>query len=296
MAKHYCEICNKEYASYGSLYHHNHKFHANKMDKKSKNTKLKNTKPKNVITYTEPIVCNFCDKEFSRVGNKNKHIKTCKKAIHDKINISKETYENISKMFMLMIDNQKEHKAIPTTMSESIGINNNGNINNTNNTNNTQNTQNIQNNFNINIVPLGNENLSEVLSAKEQLKILKQKYESLEYLIKYIHFNNKYPQFQNIAISNLKDNIAYKYDSNNQDFIAVSKEELLNDLIENRMNDIYDFVNNNDVPEPLGHKVEKLANNMESENYLTTKKQKLKMLIYNGTNEVNGKRKLLLKK
>jgi hypothetical protein len=289
MGKHYCEICDKEYASYGSLYHHNRKFHATKIDKKPKN-KI----PKNEITYNESIICSFCDKHFSRVGNVNKHIKTCKKATHDKINISKETYENISKMFMLMIENQKEHKAIPTTVLESIDINNTGNIAN-GNINNTQNTQNIHNNFNINIVPLGNENLSEVLSAKEQLKILKQKYESLEYLIKYIHFNNKYPQFQNIAISNLKDNIAYKYDSNNKDFIAVSKEELLNDLIENRMNDIYDFVNNNNVSERLEHKLEKLANNLESENYLTTKKQKIKMLIYNGTNEISGRRKLVLK-
>jgi DNA-directed RNA polymerase subunit RPC12/RpoP len=280
MTEYICTLCNKKYASNSSLCHHQRKYH-NK---------------RRIIESKDEPSCQYCNKIFSTSSNRNKHVKICKLAPStDKINISKETYDSISKMFMLMIENQKEQKAIPIILSESIGINNNGNITN-GNINNTQNTQNIQNNFNINIVPLGNENLSEVLSAKEQLKILKQKYESLEYLIKYIHFNNKYPQFQNIAISNLKDNIAYKYDSNNQDFIAVSKEELLNDLIENRMNDIYDFVNNNDVPKQLGNKVEKLANNLESENYLTTKKQKLKMLIYNGTNEVSGKRKLVLKK
>ena len=32
-------------------------------------------------------------------------------------------------------------------------------------------------------------------------------------LIECVHFNDKYPQFKNIAITNLKDNIAYKYDN-----------------------------------------------------------------------------------
>ena len=80
--------------------------------------------------------------------------------------------------------------------------NNNGNIEGNGNPNiggdhnsNIGGDHNSQNNItnNINIVSLGNENLSEVLTTQEKLGILKQKEQALDEIIKYTHFNKKFP-------------------------------------------------------------------------------------------------------
>ena len=109
------------------------------------------------------------------------------------------------------------------------------------------NNQLINNNYNsftnctFNIVQLGNENLVEALSGQEQLKILKKKYQSLNYLIDYIHCNNKFPEFNNVAITNLQNNIAYMYDNNKKQFIATNKDDLIDEIISYRMSDLGEF-------------------------------------------------------
>ena len=97
--------------------------------------------------------------------------------------------------------------------------------------------------INFNLVGFGKEELSDVLSNKEQLKILKKKFKSLPYMIDYVHFNKDYPQYMNFIITSIKNNIAYKYDEKKKQFIAGNKEELLNELIDNRMFDIDTFYN-----------------------------------------------------
>ena len=97
--------------------------------------------------------------------------------------------------------------------------------------------------INFNLVGFGKEEFSEILSNKEQLKILKKKFNSLPYMIDYVHFNKDYPQYMNFIITSIKNNIAYKYDEKKKQFIAGNKEELLNELIDNRMFDIDTFYN-----------------------------------------------------
>ena len=78
------------------------------------------------------------------------------------------------------------------------------------------------NNCVFNIVQLGQEDLVNTLSEKEQLKVLNKKYKSLNYLIDYIHCNDKFPEFNNVAITNLQNNIAYIF-KNKKRFIAKRK-------------------------------------------------------------------------
>ena len=59
----------------------------------------------------------------------------------------------------------------------------------------------------------------------------------LEEIIKIVHCAN-YKQFKNIIITNLKDNIAYKYDNKLKYFITIDKNEVINELIDNRVCDI----------------------------------------------------------
>ena len=60
------------------------------------------------------------------------------------------------------------------------------------------------------------------------------------------------------------------------------------------MNDIHDFCTNNNISDNLYNKIEKLAENMENDEYVLDKKQKMKLIVYNGTGQ-NKKRKLTLK-
>ncbi len=71
-------------------------------------------------------------------------------------------------------------------------------LKNNNNSNNTVNNT-------INIVKFGSENLSEILSENEMLKITEFINSSVNESIKRVHFNNKRPELKNIRIKNLKD-------------------------------------------------------------------------------------------
>jgi hypothetical protein len=81
----YCDICDKYYKSYHSLYNHKRDYH-----KKQKETKI-------VILYFN---CKYCNKKFDRKYNMNRHQKTCKYSeigIYDynnkSINNNKSAYE-----------------------------------------------------------------------------------------------------------------------------------------------------------------------------------------------------------
>jgi predicted DNA-binding protein len=76
---------------------------------------------------------------------------------------------------------------------------------------------------------------------------MKKRYMYLDYLIKYVHFNEKYPQLNNIKITNLRDNIAHKYNDEKKNFITTTKDELISDLINERMHDIKDFTFDEDA-------------------------------------------------
>jgi hypothetical protein len=60
-------------------------------------------------------------------------------------------------------------------------------------------------------------------------------------LVEYAHFNDKYPQFKNILITNTQNNLAYKYDIKKKQFVAINKDDLLEDIVDARMCDINSF-------------------------------------------------------
>ena len=79
---HSCNICNKDYSSYKSLWNHNKKFHNSNVVQKGSNvvfpvvvcgTTLQNNKNQ----------CKFCNKIFNDRSNKYKHEKICKKKINN---------------------------------------------------------------------------------------------------------------------------------------------------------------------------------------------------------------------
>jgi hypothetical protein len=156
-----------------------------------------------------------------------------------------------------------------------------------------------------NIIALGDENLTEVFSKKEKMAILKYKYCSLPgsfrttrlltllkdapQLVEYAHFNDKYPQFKNILITNTQNKLAYKYDIRKKQFIAVDKDELLEDIVDERMCDINSFYE--ELEEELDTKTKeilyKVKDKIENDPaYKELKKQDIKLILYNNRKKV----------
>ena len=72
-----------------------------------------------------------------------------------------------------------------------------------------------------------------ILNPKQ---ILNKKYGSLEESIKKIHFNEEFPEYNNVFITNMRDNLAYVF--NGDKFISIHINEMLNELIDQHTNEI----------------------------------------------------------
>ena len=262
-----CNICNKKYKSKNSLGNHNRKFHI-----KNK-PNISHDKPfyKSDISQNDLYKCQFCNKKYKHFQSRWKHEQKCK-IIYDKNNdilkkenleLKKELEDMKKQMMMLINKNCKMH---PKTLQKINNQLNNCNI------------------TNINIVQFGKEDIINTLTKKEKIKILNNGYQSFNKLIECVHFNDKYPQFKNIAITNLKDNIAYKYHNKDNKFIACKKDELLEDLMDIRTIDLEEILNEN-IETINNVKVSKLKLSIEKlydkNNFYNNKKSDIKLMVYN---------------
>lgn len=227
-----CKYCDKKYKHRQSLHRHMTTNCAKITPKSAKNP----PKPGKITPKSAKInniICEYCNREFKRNDYLKKHIdlNRCKvKKEHD-IEYDKmklEIVELKNQVSELLNENCKIH---PKTLQK---INNQNNIQN-------QNNNNIQNNIQIKINGFSKENIETLFSDKEKVKILNHKFNSLFEIIKYTHFNNLYPENQNIKMTSLKNNIAYIYDDKLNKYIAVNRDNLIDDLIMHRMIDIDEF-------------------------------------------------------
>jgi len=84
-----------------------------------------------------------------------------------------------------------------------------------NNSNNITNSNNINsNNVEIKILNYGKENLLEILTKDEYIKILEKTFESIPEMIKKVHFNPQKPSNQNIFDSNARDGLVSVFKNN----------------------------------------------------------------------------------
>jgi hypothetical protein len=252
------------------------------------NKNCDNMNDMNRETIDTKYKCSKCNSAFVHYQSRWKHEKKCNENIDNKLkeeniklkNELKKKDDEIKiqldkfKNEILQIMN-KQCKVHPKTLQK---INNT--LTNCNNTNNIY-----------NIVQLGNENLENVFSKNKQIEILKQRYGCLPYLIREAHLNDKYPQFKNILITNLMNNIAYKYDKQTRNFIAVDKSELLNEVVGARMEDIESFFESNtDVLDAKTKDcIETFISKMESREgaYYEDKMKDVKLMIYNNRDKVS---------
>lgn len=273
-----CGICNKDYSSRNSLNNHKRRFHKASEIKVGINMI---TIMNEEIKLDEEYLCSYCDKSYKYKQSRSRHQKKCKKRDLD--------YDDLYREMYYMSQELEEYK------KKVNHLENNGNRcrnrishNNINNNNNNNSNNNINNGTvnNINIIGLGKEDLIDKLSIEKQLEILNKGRDSLCYLIKYIHFNPEYPEYQNIKINNMRGVIGYMFNEETRNFEAVPKSDLIEDVKFERIADIENFYefNSDNIDTRIDGQVERLIKRIyNSESIGKRENLKIECAIYNGT-------------
>jgi len=295
-SKYYCEKCNKKYKSIYSFSNHKRRYHPKNEQNISINEQILSQNTTFLITEKK-FKCRYCSKTYKHIQSKNRHEKKCKLSdAMEKETLKKENELLKEKTRLLEERFESEIKELRSQLRELI--NKKGKIhyktlqkiNKQNNIETQNNTQNIQQN--INIIGFDKENLNEIFSSNEKLNILKHRFGSLNQLIEYTHFNDKYPELKNIKITNLNNNIAYKYDENKKKFIATTKEDLISNLITSRMYDIETFSLNEELDNKLSQKdkavIQKFIDQFyeDEDLFVDNRKDDIKFIIYNGCEQL----------
>jgi len=295
--EHKCNICNKNYASKQSLWNHNNKFHNNIISQKSAKNQSKNhpTSVKNQPIVIQSVLdtkhnileCKYCNKSYKHIQSRWKHEQKCKvKSNNDEIMELKKELTNEIKEVRELKEQLKE-KINNTQITSNIN-----NSNNTTNTNTLNNKGTINNNY---IIAFGKEEINNILTEKEKFRILNARYKSLEESIKAIHFNKDRPEYQNIVITNMRDNLVHIFDGNK--FVSQAKHGTINQLIDNHMESIEESLDNSreklnpktvDIIEKLIEKINDESAELYDEendkkylNYKNYKNDLVKLFVYN---------------
>ena len=287
-----CSYCNKNYASYQSRCNHIRKYHKHcvviKLPAQEKSIE-------NVVinsSIQDNRICKFCNKKLCDRKYRWKHEQTCKSKNNKEIEIIKQELEKSkldtqkqleeSKKEINNLKNmlQKALKIHPKTLNKiNNQLNNSGTIN------------------NINIIQLGHENLSDVLSEKQKKFILDRQAMSINHLVDLIHVSGKYNKFKNVYITNLQSTFAYKFDEKLNKFIAVNKNELLTDIVDSRMYDIQKFYDEiyPELEQRKAEQIKKFIDRMgnEEDELKDIKKEEIKLILYNNRDKILAKKEAI---
>jgi hypothetical protein len=292
-----CKLCNKKYKNKSGIWKHNNKYHMEYESPKISSNQLTSS----ALSQQESaqnqlngkIICKYCNQEFKHIQSRWRHEQKCKLIEKQSTTIEKSEIVELKKenaeIKSMLAELLKSSKIHPKTLQKI-------NKNLINGNNNTLNSGTVNNNT-IQIVKFGSEDIKSILSTKEIKNILNCRYKAIEESIKKVHFNDDRPEYRNIYITNLRDNIAYVYNGNK--FEAVQKHSIINQLIDQHMNNIEVSLEDykNKLPERtveiLDKLIEKLQdehtsmideeNNKEFKNYRMFKINEVKLMIYNET-------------
>jgi hypothetical protein len=169
----------------------------------------------------------------------------------------------------------------------------NSNNNNSNNTTNSNNTVNV-----INIVPHGQEDLVKH-KVDDLLLILSTKkgYNAVLELITRVHFNSRFPEFQNVYIPDIKNNTAMVF---GDEWELKRIDDVINNLYDTKSNFITDnkeiFYKHLNVREQAVYLKWETNNNdrntEEFKEYIYDLYSKIKLLMYNKKDMVIATKKL----
>ena len=282
-----CDKCNKEFHQKS-----NYLSHINR--KKSCITSDDNTNNNIIIESVTNIInykCDKCNKEFNQKCNYLLHINKknpCNSK--DLINENKELLLKVkeleqensikqNKIILLEEENKRINELYNNLLDKCIKNNSNNIITNTvNNNNNTNN-----NTINITLKNFGNENYTK-LTNEEQIRILKSNKQCVSNLIKFLHINDRLPEYKNICIKNLRGKGGYLYEGDK--WLHCNFENLLIILFKNKINDLEKILNSNEGLISFNNNyIQNLIENYtdDMDTFIKNNKDNIINMLYNNT-------------
>jgi hypothetical protein len=211
------------------------------------------------------IKCIYCNKLYSTKYNLKIHIKSCtKKELED----NKQT--QIDELKKILFEQQKKIEELSHITETNKEINQNVTVNDNSTTNNTTNN-------NIIIYNAGKEDLSR-LSHEDILKICTSGTYYPIVAAEIIHCNDKYPEFQNFLISNLRSNDGKVLIDNK--WVTKSQDEILNTLMRVDKTHISTLMKDLKVDKKLQVKLESTQDEIDTNEVKEHMKPKIKQRLY----------------
>jgi len=211
----------------------------------------------------------------------------CKKVFFQKFNVKKHIENNSCKTKKI---NEKNDMMIITKLKEMFSgkdtpVNNITNI--TNITNN-----NITNNIQVNIYSAGKEDLSR-LTQEEVLKICTSGTYYPIVAAEIIHCNDKYPEFQNFLISNLRSNTGLVFINDN--WVSKTQDEILSNIMQIDKKHVSNLIKDLKVDDKLQVKLESTKDEIINGESKEHQKPRIKSKLYNASKMVKRNKKTIEK-
>jgi uncharacterized C2H2 Zn-finger protein len=276
-----CEKCNKEFNQKCNYISH--------INKKNPCINTNEDEDKNIIIYK----CDKCNKEFKKKCNYITHINrklSCNgvnsennqlllkvQELENKLlEVEKENSIKQNKIILLEEENKKINELYNNLLDKCIKNNSNNIITNTNTVNNN-------NTINITLANFGNEKYTK-LTNEEQIRILKSNKQCVSNLIKFLHINDRLPEYKNICVKNLRGKGGYLYEGNK--WLHCNFENLLIILFKNKINDLEKILNNNEGlinfnNNYIQNLIENYTDDMDS--FIKNNKDNIINMLYNNT-------------
>jgi uncharacterized C2H2 Zn-finger protein len=276
-----CEKCNKEFNQKCNYISH--------INKKNPCINTNEDEDKNIIIYK----CDKCNKEFKKKCNYITHINrklSCNgvnsennqlllkvQELENKLlEVEKENSIKQNKIILLEEENKKINELYNNLLDKCIKNNSNNIITNTNTVNNN-------NTINITLANFGNEKYTK-LTNEEQIRILKSNKQCVSNLIKFLHINDRLPEYKNICVKNLRGKGGYLYEGNR--WLHCNFENLLIILFKNKINDLEKILNNNEGlinfnNNYIQNLIENYTDDMDS--FIKNNKDNIINMLYNNT-------------
>jgi len=232
--------------------------------------------------------CAYCNKSYTTKYNLNAHLKTCsKKQIEDN---NKNEIEELKKMFnMKLLEQEKKFEEQQKKIDELSHLSDhkemkNNNITVTENSNNT----NITTNNTINIYSSGKEDLS-ILDKEDIIKLCTAGTFYPIIAAEILHCNEKYPEFQNILISNLRASTGLV--KLNDKWVTKSYEELLTNIMKVDKKHISTLIKDLEVDKKLKVKLESTQDEIDTNECKEHHKDKIKRKLYDASKMISKYKK-----
>ena len=191
-----CNICNKQYSSYQSLWIHNKKYHTTKNKNDSHLDSHDNQNDNHISSNKKTYKCSKCNKNFSCYQNRWRHEKKCESNDNE---IMKQKIDELEKRLSYFENNKHSTKIINNVHGNMVNGNNN------------------EIGPKLIIHKPGTENVKQ-LSDEEVKKIFNCEISSVIKLTELLNFNEKYPENHSFCSRNLESSYLsfYNTDTNTE--------------------------------------------------------------------------------